>query len=180
MPTTNERKALWFLAIVALSGTGVRIYRAATPAHAADSLALSGQIARVDSTRAERRVPERRTKTRSRPSRPKAEAAAAEPSGAPSVALVLVDLDAASVEAIERLPGVGPALAKRIVQNRDSAGPFGHLDALCGVRGIGPGLAKKLRPLVTFTGPRRPLVDACDDPPKKVRKPRAAGSSKPR
>src|SRR5258705_4253390 len=42
----------------------------------------------------------------------------------------LIDLDMAGIAEIERLPRIGPALAKRIVANRDSLGPFGVLSAL--------------------------------------------------
>ena len=63
-----------------------------------------------------------------------------------------VDLDQASERAIEALPRIGPAIARRIVANRDSFGAFGSLDALGRVRGIGPATRKLLAPLVTFSG----------------------------
>lgn len=85
-----------------------------------------------------------------------------------------IDLDRATVEEIEALPGIGPALAKRIVATRDSAGSFGSMDALCTVRGVGPKLAERLRSLVTFTGPRRPLIDACGAPDRAARKRRGS------
>ena len=75
---------------------------------------------------------------------------------------------------IEGLPGIGPALAERIVANRDSLGAFGHIDALCDVRGVGAALAAKLRPLVTFSATRRPVSGACGKASKKPRKARAA------
>jgi competence protein ComEA len=87
---------------------------------------------------------------------------------------VIVDLDRASIAQIEGLPGIGPALARRIVAHRDSAGSFGALEAVCEVRGVGPRLAERLRPLVTFTGPRRPLIDACGSPGKTPRKRRGS------
>lgn len=63
-----------------------------------------------------------------------------------------MDLDYAGAEELDRLPGIGPSLAARIVADRDSAGPFGSLEGLQRVRGIGPALAAKLAPLVTFSG----------------------------
>lgn len=63
-----------------------------------------------------------------------------------------VDMDAATEAQIESLPRVGPALARRIVANRDSLGPFGSLTALHRVRGIGPATLKLLAPRVTFSG----------------------------
>jgi competence protein ComEA len=54
---------------------------------------------------------------------------------------------------LEQLPRVGPALAARIVSEREVSGPFGSLDALDRrVKGIGPAMADALRPFVTFSG----------------------------
>jgi hypothetical protein len=67
-----------------------------------------------------------------------------------------IDLDTASPDAIETLPRVGPALAKRIVANRDSLGPFRSLDGLRRVKGIGPATVALIGPLVTFSRQTRP------------------------
>ena len=66
-------------------------------------------------------------------------------------AIALVDLDRASASEIERLPWVGPALARRIVANRDSFGAFGSLGALERVKGLGPATRKRLANRVTFS-----------------------------
>jgi competence protein ComEA len=66
-----------------------------------------------------------------------------------------VDLDVATVPEIEALPRIGPALARRIVGNRDSLGAFGSLEALRRVKGIGPATVRLLAPLVTFSGQAR-------------------------
>jgi competence protein ComEA len=63
-----------------------------------------------------------------------------------------LDLDVATLEEIDRLPRVGPALARRIVGSRDSAGPFGSLEGLRRVKGIGAATLEHLAPLVTFSG----------------------------
>lgn len=67
-----------------------------------------------------------------------------------------IDLDTATEGAIETLPRVGPALARRIVANRDSLGPFRSLDGLRRVRGIGPATIALIGPLVTFSRQARP------------------------
>jgi DNA uptake protein ComE-like DNA-binding protein len=174
MPTPNERKGLWFLALVAISGTGVRAWRSRTPAPpAAEVRALDRQLGRVDSTRAASKAKRAaRDSARSRSKTPKPT-----PQDPPSTAPV--DLDAASADAIEALPGIGPALAKRIVAHRDSAGAFRHMAGLCEVRGVGPVLAERLRPLVTFGGVPSPLSDACDAASKGSRKTRAERSREP-
>jgi competence ComEA-like helix-hairpin-helix protein len=169
MATANERKALWFLAFVALSGSAVRVWRSdASAPPAADSAALARQIQRVDSVRRAGQDRPRRSRSRATP-QPET-TRVSEP----------LDLDRASVEDIERLPGIGPSLAQRIVGNRDSVGPFGDIEALCDVRGIGPALAKRLRPLVTFTGTRRPVSGACGGASKTPGKMRAPRHSQPR
>lgn len=172
MPTANERKALWFLAMVALSGSGVRLWRARTPAPpVAEAAALGRQLARVDSVRA---APAPRSGRSARPGRKESGVSAPQSPAAP------VDLDRATRAELETLPGIGPTLAGRIIANRDSLGSFGSMDALCGVKGIGPVLTERLRPLVTFTGPRRPLSDACTGASRKGRTGPEARSPKPR
>jgi competence protein ComEA len=57
------------------------------------------------------------------------------------------------VTELESLPRIGPALAARIVAERNARGAFGSLDSLeARVRGIGPALAELLRTRVTFSG----------------------------
>ena len=63
-----------------------------------------------------------------------------------------VDLDVAPEAEIDRLPRVGPALARRIVASRDSFGAFGSLDGLRRVKGIGPATLERISALVTFSG----------------------------
>jgi competence protein ComEA len=75
--------------------------------------------------------------------------------GTPAAPKALVDLDLADTVQIGRLPRVGPALARRIVANRDSLGPFGALTALRRVKGVGPATLERLAGLVTFSGQAR-------------------------
>jgi len=66
----------------------------------------------------------------------------------------LVDVNRAGEEALETLPGVGPALAARIVASRKEEGGFRSMEDLTRVRGIGPALAAALSGRVRF-GPVR-------------------------
>ncbi|MDQ6878176.1 MAG: helix-hairpin-helix domain-containing protein [Candidatus Dormibacteraeota bacterium] len=66
-----------------------------------------------------------------------------------------IDLDQATETEMVVLPRIGPALAHRIVANRDSAGPFGSLEGLKRVRGVGAATLTLLAPLVTFSGQTR-------------------------
>jgi competence protein ComEA len=56
-----------------------------------------------------------------------------------------IDVDAASATELERLPGIGPALAARIVAERAAKGPFGGPDGLLRVPGIGPKTLARIR-----------------------------------
>jgi competence ComEA-like helix-hairpin-helix protein len=59
-----------------------------------------------------------------------------------------IDLNAASPEALDRLPGIGPALAARIVADRAARGPFRSSADLDRVKGIGSAKVAALRGLV--------------------------------
>ena len=72
------------------------------------------------------------------------------PLSSSSVPAGLVDLNAAGVDELDRLPGVGPATAASIVAYRDEHGRFGSVDELAQVRGIGPAKLEQLRPLVVI------------------------------
>jgi competence protein ComEA len=60
-----------------------------------------------------------------------------------------IDLNTADSAALEGLPGVGPAIAQRIVEHREKNGPFTSVDALLEVSGIGPATLEKIREKAT-------------------------------
>lgn len=59
-----------------------------------------------------------------------------------------VDLNSATIEQLDGLPGVGPVLAGRILQWRTTHGRFRSVDELGEVSGIGDAILGQLRPLV--------------------------------
>ncbi|MEZ4290195.1 MAG: ComEA family DNA-binding protein, partial [Myxococcota bacterium] len=61
-----------------------------------------------------------------------------------------LDLNRASAEELEALPGIGPVKAAAILAVRDAQGGFASFDELEEVRGVGPALVEKLRPLVVL------------------------------
>lgn len=63
-----------------------------------------------------------------------------------------IDLNTATAEQLDSLPGVGPATAAAILTHRDEHGPFLGVDELQDVRGIGPAKFEALRDLVTAGG----------------------------
>jgi competence protein ComEA len=60
-----------------------------------------------------------------------------------------IDVNRASAEELDVLPGVGPATAAAIVTERERNGPFLTVDDLERVPGIGPAKLEALRELVT-------------------------------
>ena len=187
MPTPSEKKALGFLAVVAILGAAVRMSGAVTQASAADASsreALRRQIVSAESAGAvERRgrrmggkagagTTSRRSKGRPVPMLTIDSSALADPrdlfnappvtpptSGAkPKTPSSPIDVDRATATELEALPRIGPALAKRIVEDREARGPYGSLQGFQRVRGVGPKMAAALSGSVTFSGTPRPSI----------------------
>lgn len=55
-----------------------------------------------------------------------------------------VDVNAAEADELDTLPGVGPVLARRIVEEREQNGPFFYPEDLMNVSGIGERTLEKL------------------------------------
>ena len=64
----------------------------------------------------------------------------------------VVNVNTASLEELELLPGVGRSRAEAIVAERKQRGGFQAVDELVEVRGIGPALLDKLRAHVVLKG----------------------------
>ena len=62
--------------------------------------------------------------------------------------LAPVDVNTADVAALMTLPGIGPALAQRIVDDRAANGPYKSVEDLARVKGIGKAAVERLRPVV--------------------------------
>lgn len=76
----------------------------------------------------------------------------------PAPAPLAIDLNAAGPEELSLLPGVGPSLAARIVEDRASRGPFRTVDDLDRVRGVGPSLLRGVRPFARAGVPEAPAA----------------------
>ena len=66
-----------------------------------------------------------------------------------------IDLNTATVEQLQQLPGVGPATAKAIVHFREKSGPFQRPEDLLAIHGISPARFRKIKPYVTVSLPAR-------------------------
>jgi competence protein ComEA len=135
-PTTSE-------VAVQVDGAVVRpgIYRLTPGARLADALAAAGGVG-TDADLGGMNLA-RRLRDGERITVPRA--AAPGPITTPESPGAVLDLNSATVEALESLPGVGPVLAGRIVEYRTSHGGFRRLDDLLQVKGVGPKLLEGLR-----------------------------------
>lgn len=122
--TAAERRALWALSALLVVGSGVQLYARFAPHHVPDY-----QISYVDFV--------------APPEEPVIDAPAQKLARG-------IDPNTAPEEDLELLPGIGPSLARRIVEERESNGPFKEASDLARVKGIGSSLVSRLRSHLRF------------------------------
>jgi len=61
---------------------------------------------------------------------------------------VAVDINKATANDLQKLPGIGPSLAKRIVAYREKHGPFRRVEDLMAIKGIGFKKWNEIKPYV--------------------------------
>lgn len=67
----------------------------------------------------------------------------------------VVNVNTATLEELQALPGVGETRANAILETRQTRGGFASVDDLLEVKGIGPSSLERLRPHARTTGPTR-------------------------
>jgi len=77
---------------------------------------------------------------------------AAEASPSEAAPSGLVDVNSATAEQLDALPGIGPAKAAAIVAYRETEGPFRSKEDLLNVKGIGPSILAKIESAITLGG----------------------------
>jgi competence protein ComEA len=61
----------------------------------------------------------------------------------------LININTASQSELESLPGIGPTTAQKIIQYRETNGPFVSTQDIINVSGIGPGTYERIKDLIT-------------------------------
>jgi len=61
----------------------------------------------------------------------------------------LININTASLDELDSLPGIGPTTAQRIIDYRNENGPFGSTEDIINVAGIGPATYEELKDLIT-------------------------------
>src|SRR5271156_1032434 len=84
-----------------------------------------------------------------------------------------VNLNTATSEQLQQVPGIGPATADKILQMRKSYGAFKSVDDLLAIRGIGPKRLEKMRKYLTVA------KAAPANKPASAAKPASPGPTKP-
>jgi competence protein ComEA len=85
---------------------------------------------------------------------PSQQTAAQKPTSPTTVVAAPINVNTATSAELEKLPGVGPAMALRIVEYRQKNNGFKKIEDLMQVKGIGEKTFLKLKPLVTITPAR--------------------------
>jgi len=86
---------------------------------------------------------------------PQAEQQSPQPAAAAAAAKPALNLNAATVDQLVTLPGIGPKTAERIVEYRTKSGGFKRIEDLMNVKGIGEKSFLKLKPLVMVKVPEK-------------------------
>jgi competence protein ComEA len=65
-----------------------------------------------------------------------------------------ININTATQIELESLSGIGPVIAKAVIQYRLEKGPFKEIEEIQEVSGIGPVTFEKIKPFITVKGPR--------------------------
>jgi competence protein ComEA len=151
----TRRQLVMLIAIVAIGAAGIAVdrWRHANPDVVAYLEMLDRAPASAQSEAIARRAPARVPQsTPSSTTAPRGSVASRE-RARPRVDDTPIDVNLASAADLERLPGVGPALAARIVDLRARDGPFASIDDLRRVRGVGAATLERLRARLAVNTP---------------------------
>ena len=140
--TKTESRVVLFLVAAFVVGIGIKVYKSTQPPgktfdySASDSefAARSQTIPTVDSSDNNSEATSSETKI-SKPS---------------SSSQKQININQASKDELMSLPGIGEAMAERIILFRDENGPFTSIDELKNIKGIGEKKLERIAPLCTL------------------------------
>jgi len=136
--TPAERRGLQVVVLLFALGTLDDLWRATRARFAAEPGPAGAEAGRPDAVA------------------PAGPPAAGEPADSAASARARVDLNRATAAELDALPGIGPVLARRIVEHRERFGPYRRVQDLLDVPGIGPKLFAKLEGRVAISAPFHP------------------------
>lgn len=61
-----------------------------------------------------------------------------------------ININSADLKELQKVPGIGPATAAKIVAYRDENGSFSTIDQLLSIKGIGKVTLEKMKPYITI------------------------------
>jgi comEA protein len=123
--TPQETKALVFLLGALIVGSGITLYKRSHPSFAPE-LVLQG----MESGTAQ---------------------AIGDASNQAGSEGLLIDINRATAEELELLPGLGPALSRRLVEYRELNGPFARIEDIIQVQGIGAKTFQRIKGYISAT-----------------------------
>jgi comEA protein len=139
--TRNELTAILVLSMVFLAGAVIKLFLRSGPGtteHQAFSYAaLDSQFLALSRSPRDTASDQHRSVARKSATHPVAKS---------------IELNRATSEQLQSLPGIGPALAHRIVTYRNEHGAFVLVDDLAEVKGIGPRTLERIRPFIMIGG----------------------------
>ncbi len=150
MATPSERKALLFFGIVALLGAGVRVWRSVRPG----PIPLAADTYKTGASGLPGEHPVKLSSAANGKRRSKTAASRTGQINRDSQATV--DVDKATTTELEALGVLPKGLARLIVADRDSFGPFGSMDEMRRIPFVSASTLRKLAPRVTFSRIPRP------------------------
>jgi len=148
--TRNELRVVFFLIFSLLVGMGLRLYKGGVhqnlPVASSDSAFETKFKARAaDINLADKQRDSDASAKRVSVALPRRNSSNVEHALGDGL---LIDVNTATVSELERLPKVGPVLARKIVDYRDEHGSFRHIRDLVKVKGIGEATLRRLKPLL--------------------------------
>ena len=140
--TRNEAVVVLFLSIAAMAGGLVRLFTPSVERHS-----LADAYRRHDSVFAARSAELVPRETGGANSAHTVSSGPVHDAETPAQASI--NLNTASAEKLATLPGIGPSIARRIIEYRDAQGLFEAVEDLMNVKGIGPKKFERIKPYLS-------------------------------